>query len=78
MINVNFKYYVILFVLVMIGTIDVSAHPERTHRYGCHICRTNCVYWGEIHGARHCHNQTLEPTNDAKNNQDKIKGIKVK
>src|SRR3990167_7300888 len=32
-----------------------SAHPGRTASDGCHYCRTNCSYWGEIYGARHCH-----------------------
>ena len=34
----------------------IQAHPGRTASDGCHYCRTNCVKWGEIEGARHCHN----------------------
>lgn len=33
----------------------VNAHPGRTASDGCHYCRTNCAYWGEAAGARHCH-----------------------
>jgi hypothetical protein len=33
----------------------VLAHPGNTASDGCHYCRTNCVKWGEVSGARHCH-----------------------
>jgi hypothetical protein len=33
-----------------------EAHPGGTASDGCHYCRTNCESWGEIKGARHCHN----------------------
>ena len=32
------------------------AHPGGTASDGCHYCRTNCSKWGEVEGARHCHN----------------------
>ncbi len=34
----------------------LHAHPGRTASDGCHYCRTNCSSWGEVAGARHCHN----------------------
>ena len=33
------------------------AHPGRTAADGCHYCRTNCDKWGEVAGARHCHEE---------------------
>lgn len=41
------------------------AHPGNTAADGCHYCRTNCAKWGEIEGARHCHNakSVVTPTN---------------
>ena len=33
------------------------AHPGRTAADGCHYCRTNCDKWGEVAGARHCHQE---------------------
>ena len=33
------------------------AHPGRTAADGCHYCRTNCAKWGEVEGARHCHQE---------------------
>ena len=77
MINI-IKHYVILFVFVVIGIIEVSAHPGRTNRNGCHVCRTNCIYWGEVHGEKHCHNQKIELSNYIKSNKDRIKVVKVK
>jgi hypothetical protein len=35
---------------------EVFAHPGGTAADGCHYCRTNCAKWGEVEGARHCHN----------------------
>lgn len=38
------------------ASFPVYAHPGRTASDGCHYCRTNCAKWGEVQGARHCHN----------------------
>jgi len=37
------------------------AHPGRTASDGCHYCRTNCDYWGEVWNARHCHGGYTAP-----------------
>ena len=44
------------------------AHPGRTAADGCHYCRTNCDEWGEVAGARHCH-QERQPSHARQNGQ---------
>ena len=44
------------------------AHPGRTAADGCHYCRTNCDKWGEVAGARHCH-QERQPSHARQNGQ---------
>ena len=34
-----------------------AAHPGGRAADGCHYCRTNCAQWGEVAGARHCHEE---------------------
>lgn len=48
---------VIVFLVILFFSLrpKVYAHPGRTASDGCHYCRTNCAYWGEVYGARHCH-----------------------
>ena len=46
----------------------VWAHPGRTAADGCHYCRTNCDKWGEVAGARHCH-QERQPSHARQNGQ---------
>lgn len=50
------KLLLIVPVLFFFVPSIVSAHPGRTASDGCHYCRTNCAKWGEVEGARHCHN----------------------
>jgi hypothetical protein len=47
----------VLPILFLFMTSNVMAHPGRTASDGCHYCRTNCAKWGEVEGARHCHNE---------------------
>ena len=44
------------------------AHPGRTAADGCHYCRINCDKWGEVAGARHCH-QERQPSPARQNGQ---------
>lgn len=50
------KLLIVLPILFLFMASNVSAHPGRTASDGCHYCRTNCAKWGEVEGARHCHN----------------------
>lgn len=45
-------------VAFFIPTELVGAHPGNTAADGCHYCWTNCDYWGETYGVRHCHGGT--------------------
>ncbi len=58
--------YVLMLVYVVLGsvfdTIEGTAHPGRTASDGYHYCRTNCLKWGEVSGARHCHGTRSAPT----------------
>lgn len=51
----------LLFILFLSLHPEVSAHPGRTASDGCHYCRTNCAYWGEEYGVRHCHGGSFMP-----------------
>ncbi len=54
-INMRVVYSLALISLLASLTSNVSAHPGRTAKDGCHYCRTNCDYWGVPYGERHCH-----------------------
>lgn len=43
------------FSLLFSTNLTAQAHPGNTASDGCHYCRTNCDYWGEAYGERHCH-----------------------
>lgn len=50
--------FYLLLTFIFVGLLvapSTLAHPGRTAADGCHYCRTNCSYWGEVYGARHCH-----------------------
>ena len=47
----------IALVVLVIAPYYAFSHPGRTASDGCHYCRTNCSRWGEVSGARHCHNR---------------------
>ncbi len=40
--------------LIFFGS-DLFAHPGRTSRDGCHVCKTNCLKYGVREGVRHSH-----------------------
>ena len=40
---------------ILVGTVEVVAHPGGTASDGCHACRTNCDRWGVEEDERHCH-----------------------
>ncbi|MFA5128573.1 MAG: YHYH domain-containing protein [Patescibacteria group bacterium] len=50
------KNLIIFFTIIslMIPSV-VSAHPGRTDKNGCHVCRTNCSEWGLSDSEYHCH-----------------------
>ncbi len=48
--------FTLLSLTILTVAVPASAHPGRTAADGCHYCRTNCAKWGEVEGARHCHN----------------------
>jgi len=52
--NVAVLFFVVFSLLFFIVN-PVFAHPGNTASDGCHYCWTNCDYWGEVYGARHCH-----------------------
>lgn len=54
----------LFFLFFLLNSKIAFAHPGNTASDGCHYCRTNCAKWGEIEGARHCHNSkpTSVPT----------------
>jgi len=52
---------ILLITLVFLFPKYSLAHPGRTASDGCHYCRTNCVKWGEVSGARHCHGGYTAP-----------------
>ena len=43
--------------LVLSPVAPSWSHPGNTAADGCHYCRTNCNKWGEVEGARHCHEE---------------------
>jgi hypothetical protein len=49
----------------------VHAHPGKTAADGCHYCRTNCAKWGEVEGARHCHDGGNSESNNPSGLTDK-------
>lgn len=56
------KKILIIFILgiLFIGVMLTNAHPGRTDKNGCHVCRTNCEKWGLEQGEYHCHNIPAE------------------
>jgi len=52
-------FSILVFILFLLAPVAVFAHPGNTAADGCHFCRTNCSYWGESWGARHCHDNYL-------------------
>lgn len=55
---------ILLFTVLFLGLYQLPAlaHPGNTQSDGCHYCRTNCAKWGEVQGARHCHNAKINYT----------------
>lgn len=56
-----FTFLVLLLLYILIFSKNVLAHPGNTASDGCHYCWTNCSYWGEIYGTRHCHSGYTVP-----------------
>ena len=46
---------ILVVIIFLFNSPEVSAHPGRTASDGCHYCRTNCDSWGEEWNQRHCH-----------------------
>ena len=51
----------VLTLAVVLTASPALAHPGGLAADGCHYCRTNCAEWGEVEGARHCHDRTSPP-----------------
>lgn len=50
------KTFIALALLViLLSPMVAAAHPGRTDRNGCHVCRANCGKWGLSYGEYHCH-----------------------
>ncbi|RJG38278.1 hypothetical protein D1Z90_19200 [Motilimonas pumila] len=61
---------------MILTTLSLQAHPGRTASDGCHYCRTNCSYWGEVAKARHCHSgNSVEPDFPMPNNSNDINEV---
>lgn len=54
--NINLLSLAIWFLIAafLIMPNIAVAHPGNTAADGCHYCWTNCDYWGEVYGERHC------------------------
>ncbi len=57
----GFIIFLIVVLEIVFISVPVFAHPGNTASDGCHYCRTNCAKWGEVEGARHCHNSKPAP-----------------
>lgn len=49
------KRIIVIVVVILLFSMQVSAHPGKTDSSGCHTCRTNCAKWGYRTGEYHCH-----------------------
>lgn len=51
------KIGIILVAIMFIFSLSspVLAHPGKTDKKGCHICKTNCKKWGLKYNQYHCH-----------------------
>ena len=49
------KRLILVVAILLLLPAFVSAHPGRTGKDGCHVCRTNCDKWGVPWGEKHCH-----------------------
>ncbi|BCX15669.1 MAG: hypothetical protein KatS3mg097_561 [Candidatus Parcubacteria bacterium] len=64
------KFIVLIVVSSFIFSINIGyAHPGRTDKYGCYVCRTNCSRWGLQYGEYHCHNKKLMGGNKKKSSE---------
>jgi hypothetical protein len=61
----SFKILIFIIVLFILFPKDIYAHPGNTASDGCHYCWTNCDYWGEVYGERHCHNGSSNSEDDS-------------
>lgn len=50
------KTLIIALLLGFLSPISVLAHPGKTDKYGCHVCRSDCEMWNLKVGQYHCHN----------------------
>ncbi len=64
------KRLILVLAILFLLPAFISAHPGRTDKDGCHVCRTNCEKWGVPRGEKHCHKKKSAPT--------PISGIKTK
>lgn len=60
----NLLSLALIFLVVLLFSSTIYAHPGRTASDGCHYCRTNCAKWGEVSGARHCHGGYTAPAQE--------------
>lgn len=54
--------YMMILLVVALGSTAANAHPGRTASDGCHYCRTNCSSWGVPQNQRHCHYKADPPS----------------
>ena len=62
---------IVLLTVLLSSVLTASlslAHPGGRAADGCHFCRTNCDKWGEVAGARHCHEER-QPSRVRQNGQ---------
>lgn len=58
LLNMNRQFLILnifLINIILLISIKSYSHPGRTDSNGCHVCRTNCDYWGVAWNAIHCH-----------------------
>ena len=61
--------FISFFIIFLLLTPPIFAHPGRTASDGCHYCRTNCDSWGVPWNERHCHNGSSAPIQQAQPTQ---------
>lgn len=65
------KILLIIFILI-ISTINVSAHPGNTDSSGGHSCFSNCTKWGYSFGEYHNHSSSSNSNNSFSFSQSNI------
>lgn len=49
------KTLTIALLMGFLSPISALAHPGKTDKYGCHVCRSDCEMWNLKVGQYHCH-----------------------